>query len=193
MVQTVTTHPSASRPRLPTGGTTGDAAADDDDRRRRRRRFLIAIVRGDLSCERRPPPRMVHARPVVVQSRLRLPATLPRPGLTTVPTAGSLGSPPLSPDDFAWIDDLADNDDNDDDDATSARTTAASHWQLVRHAFLSSSPSSSSSSASPYRPAPPRHRLAVTEKHTSMVIRGKRFAVAVSDMQGWRISESSFF
>jgi len=31
----------------------------------------------------------------------------------------------------------------------------------------------------------------VTEKHTSIVIRGKKYAVAVSDMQGWRISKWS--
>jgi hypothetical protein len=31
--------------------------------------------------------------------------------------------------------------------------------------------------------------ITVTEKHTSIVTRGKKYAVAVSDMQGWRISK----
>ena len=32
---------------------------------------------------------------------------------------------------------------------------------------------------------------AVTEKHTTVVVRGKRYWVGLSDMQGWRISECS--
>lgn len=33
--------------------------------------------------------------------------------------------------------------------------------------------------------------LTVTEKHTTMVLRQKQFWVGLSDMQGWRISEST--
>jgi hypothetical protein len=31
-------------------------------------------------------------------------------------------------------------------------------------------------------------RCTVTEKHTTVVVRGKRYWVGLSDMQGWRIS-----
>lgn len=33
--------------------------------------------------------------------------------------------------------------------------------------------------------------ILVTEKHTSMLVKDKKYAVAVSDMQGWRISKST--
>jgi protein phosphatase 2C family protein 2/3 len=34
-----------------------------------------------------------------------------------------------------------------------------------------------------------RYQHAVTEKHTTSVVRGKKYWVGLSDMQGWRISE----